>query len=82
MKKNNRMKAGILGIVMVAAISINLVSNKEKDEFSPLMLANIEALAENEGLNGTSTLCWGTGDVICPITGKEVKNYVTQYSLE
>lgn len=76
------MKAGILGIVMVAAISINLAANKEKDEFSPLMLANIEALAENEGLNGSSTLCWGYGDIICPINGKEVKNYMTQYSLE
>lgn len=53
------MKAGILGIVMVAAISINLVANKEKDEFSPLMLANIEALADNEDQSGK--ICYYKG---------------------
>ena len=81
MKRNNRMKAGILGVIMVAAISINLAANKEKDELSPLTLANIEAIAGNED-DYSTTVCWGNGDIICPLNGKEVKNYVTQYSLE
>lgn len=77
------MKRLIYSVTVVIAataffIKANDCAREEKDD---LVLANVEALAQDEsGSNGY--FCVGTGNLVCPDTGKLVAAYYTRRSLE
>ena len=45
-----------------------------------LTLLNIEALADNE--TSSAIICFGEGEVICPLTGNRVCDYMIVYDLK
>ncbi len=47
---------------------------KQKESLDPTILANIEALANNE--SETKVICVGEGSTICPATGERVAYYI------
>lgn len=68
-----------LAIIAIAAFSFIKANGSEK--LSDVALANIEALADNEGAEN-QYYCYGTGSVRCPYSGKLVAGYIKRYSLK
>ena len=77
MKKKNIMLA--MAIIALSTFSFTKVNKKEKP--SVIVLANIEALADNEG-DENQYYCYGTGNVLCPYSGKLVAGYIKRYNLK
>ena len=74
------MKKSIVFAMMTITTFHFMKANKEK-EISDFVLANVEALANNE-LADNEFYCFGTGSVICPHTGKLVAGYTVKYNIE
>lgn len=71
----------ILVFVSVVTVLTSKELNSKKNEGSPLLLFNIEALASNDEHVDVGR-CIGTGSVDCPATHDKVENVYSGYSLE
>ena len=68
--------------VITAATVFFLKANKQpKENLGDYVLANVEALASNE-IGSNEYYCIGTGNVICPGSGKLVAAYYKRRNLE
>ena len=65
-------------IIIVATILA--IKAESRKPMSDIALANVEALADNEGEN--QYYCYGTGSVRCPYSGKLVAGYIKRYNLK
>lgn len=75
--KNKYIKAIIL---LIAIVGIAGKARQPKETTSPLMMENIEALANSEYNTGVS--CFGSGDLKCPFNGTSVEYIVHVHDLE
>lgn len=66
--------------MIVVAGTLFTKANKET-KMSDTVLANVEALANNEGADNQYN-CFGTGNVRCPYSGDLVAGYIKKYNLE
>ena len=57
-------------IIACSVASFWMISTKQMEQ-SDFLLRNVEALANEEGLN--RYVCVGVGKVTCPVTGKGVR---------
>lgn len=73
------MKLIFKSIIVCAIIAIGFYVNYNKKEAAPLLLENIEALANGE--SGDESVCMGYGTVLCPRTGEKVYVVYTPFSL-
>ncbi|WP_106829741.1 NVEALA domain-containing protein [Parabacteroides pacaensis] len=80
MKKITTIKVGMISIVLVIVSALSFF-NKEKEDLNRLALNNVEALAAEEGHTLVTVGCVGTGDIVCPIEGNLVMDYVIFYNL-
>lgn len=67
-------------IVVGLATAVTLKVSQNKVDMSELTLLNIEALADNE--TSSTIICFGEGEVICPLTGNRVCDYMIVYDLK
>ncbi|WP_234367775.1 NVEALA domain-containing protein [Parabacteroides pacaensis] len=79
MRKQKIIKTLVISTVIVLIAVMTL--NEEKNTFSSLALENIEALAQGEDSGPVRIICWGTGNVICPIRGELIEDYLTEWSI-
>ena len=75
MKKNIML---VMATIIVATFFLTKVNKEEK--MSDIVLANVEALANNEFDEGY--FCYGTGEVICPYSGQQVAGYFIRRNIE
>ena len=68
----------VMATIIVATFFLTKVNREEK--MSDLTLANIEALADEEFESGY--ICYGTGKVTCPYSGKQVAGYYIKRNIE
>lgn len=81
MKRQKTIKTLVIGGAIVILLSLT-TQKKEKTTFGSLALDNIEALAGGEIEEGEQKIsCWGTGDLICPLMGEKVEDYIIRWSL-
>lgn len=66
--------------MIVVAGTLFTKANKET-KMSDTVLANVEALAQSEKMED-GYLCFGTGSVVCPYSGKLVGGYFKKRNLE
>lgn len=71
----------ILVFVSVVTVLTSKELNSKKNEGSPLLLFNIEALASNDEHVDVSR-CFGTGSVNCPATHDKVEYVGSGYRFE
>lgn len=77
------MKKSTFSIAVITAATVFfLKANKQpKENLGDYVLANVEALASNE--TGTNEyICFGTGSLVCPDSGKLVAAYYKRRNLE
>ena len=75
-------KLKTLLVVAVAAVAgYNVYASHVKSEYSDVVLANVEALAQSE-IGSNEYICIGTGNVVCPGSGKLVAAYYKRRNLE
>lgn len=68
--------------VITAATLIYLKANECRNAgTNDIVLANVEALALNE-IDTAAYVCFGTGNITCPTTGKPVAGYYKVRKLE
>lgn len=65
----------VVGMATVAKLKVS----QNRDSFSELALKNIEALSSNEY---NQYICFGQGEVVCPMTGRKVNNYIQYFDLK
>ena len=76
MKKNIMYATAIIIVATILAIKA-----ERTKPMSDIVLANVEALADNEG-SENQYYCYGTGSVRCPYSGKLVAGYIKRYNLK
>ncbi|MBR5541008.1 MAG: NVEALA domain-containing protein [Bacteroides sp.] len=76
MKKNIMYATAIIIVATILAIKA-----ERTKPMSDIVLANVEALADNEGAEN-QYYCYGTGSVRCPYSGKLVAGYIKRYNLK
>ena len=69
----------VTAIIIVATILA--IKAERTKPMSDIALANVEALADNEGAEN-QYYCYGTGSVRCPYSGKLVAGYIKRYNLK
>ena len=75
MKKNIMF---VMATIIVATFFLTKANKEEK--MSDIVLANVEALANNEFEPGY--ICYGTGKVTCPYSGQQVAGYYKRRNIE
>ena len=76
MKKNIMF---VMATIIVATFFLTKANKEEK--MSDIVLANVEALANNE-LADNQYFCYGVGKVTCPYSGKQVAGYYIKRNIE
>ena len=76
MKKNIML---VMATIIVATFFLTKANKEEK--MSDIVLANVEALANNE-LADNQYFCYGVGKVTCPYSGKQVAGYYIRRNLK
>ena len=76
MKKNIML---VMAVIIVATFFLTKANKEEK--MSDIVLANVEALANNE-LADNQYFCYGVGKVTCPYSGKQVAGYYIKRNIE
>ena len=76
MKKNIML---VMATIIVATFFLTKANKEEK--MSDIVLANVEALANNE-LADNQYFCYGVGKVTCPYSGKQVAGYYIKRNIE
>ncbi|MEY8707789.1 NVEALA domain-containing protein [Bacteroides faecichinchillae] len=74
------MKKLIILIFFLCAVAHLVTKKLHKENMSPLLLNNIEAIASDE--SSGIVRCFGTGSVLCPVDNSKVERLVSGYSLE
>lgn len=70
-----------LAVMVIATILYLKVNQGKQSVINDTVLANVEALASNEIIMN-EYICYGSGSVVCPITGELVAGYYKRRSLE
>lgn len=78
MKKQKIIKRFIISSSVIILVAL-MTLKKEKNTFTSLALENIDALAEGEESGTVKIVCWGEGNIICPLMGEQVADYATIY---
>ena len=68
-------------VITAAALVFLKADECRKAETNDVVLANVEALASNE-IDMKAYVCFGTGNITCPTTGKPVAGYYKVRKLE
>lgn len=75
------MKKSIMFVMATIIVATFFLTKPNKEEkMSDITLANIEALADEEFESGY--ICYGTGKVTCPYSGKQVAGYYIKRNIE
>lgn len=76
------MKKSIMFVMATIIVATHLLIEANKEEkMSDIVLANVEALANNE-LEDNQYFCYGVGKVTCPYSGKQVAGYYIRRNIE
>ena len=76
------MKKSIMYVMAIITVSTFLLIEVCKEEkMSDIVLANVEALADNE-LADNQYYCYGVGKVTCPYSGEQVAGYYIRRNIE
>lgn len=76
------MKKNIMLLMATIIVATHLLIEANKEEkMSDIVLANVEALANNE-LEDNQYFCYGVGKVTCPYSGKQVAGYYIRRNIE
>lgn len=73
------MKLIIKSVIVCAVITASIYLTHNKKETTPLLLENIEALANGE--HGGDIFCVGIGSVDCPLNDTKVRTVYESFSL-
>ena len=65
--------------VVGLATAVTLKASQKRSKLSEMALSNIEALSSGEY---NEYVCFGEGEVICPLTGNRVNDYMIVYDLK
>ena len=76
------MKKNIMLLMATIIVATHLLIEANKEEkMSDIVLANVEALANNE-LEDNQYFCYGVGKVTCPYSGKQVAGYYIRRNIK
>lgn len=76
MKKKNSMFV----MTMIAIAALSFIKANRSEKLSDIALANIEALTNNEFVDGY--YCYGIGKVVCPYSGELCAGYYQRLNVE
>ena len=78
-KRSTIIKSFVIGSALTLISAFYFFINRTNTKMNNLALNNIEALAEGEWDEQITVVCMGSGDIICPIQGDKVLDYVIWY---